>query len=634
MNTSRYAELFLSESRDNLVSINEALMELERDPAAPAHIDSLFRGVHTLKGMAGVMGHSAVVELAHELETVLALVRDGARALTPDDLALLFDAVDVLEMVVERVGSGEGADAMPDVAALCERLRSASGAAGPPVWTATAEHRVALPPGDGVAVHVSLSPDAPLKGARALLILQRLRSLGEITAMSPAESALREDSFGGEFSFRVRTDAPDEQLAATVRDAGYVHTVRVRRETTPASGAGQAAERADAAWLSGGLKAPLQRYVRIDVQRLDGLMNLVGELVIARGRLARAIASHVDPELDEAGATVANLVGVLQDDILDSRMVPVWQVFDRFPRVVRDAARTLGKEIEFVIEGREIELDRALLEQIGEPLVHLLRNAVDHGIESAAARREKGKPAAGRLVLGASRDRSAVVIRVTDDGRGIDRREILRRARADGSVDDEKTDLTDDEVLRLIARPGFSTAEQVTNLSGRGVGVDAVVSRIRALGGSVELRSEPGRGTTIALRLPVTLAIIPALLARAEQETFVLPLTHVRETLHLTRHVVRQVRGRDVLVLRDDILPLLSLRALVGLPTRDAEGSQVVVLEIADRRTGLVVDQLLGQQEVVVKPFDPVRGAAACFSGATILGDGAPALILEATNLV
>lgn len=363
-------------------------------------------------------------------------------------------------------------------------------------------------------------------------------------------------------------------------------------------------------------------------------MNLMGELVIARGRLEQVAAKHDDPALADATAAVGRLVGDLQAGILASRMVPVWQVFDRFPRVVRDAARSLGKEIDFVIEGREIELDRALLEQIGDPLVHLLRNAVDHGIESPEAREASGKPRAGRLTLEASRDRSAVVIRVTDDGRGIDRVRLLERGRAEGLVDASVTDLADEDLLRLIARPGFSTAERVTALSGRGVGVDAVITRVRSVGGSVELRSTEGTGTSITLRLPVTLAIIQALLARVGEETYALPLTHVRETLNLTPDVVRTVRGTDVLVLREEVLPLLDLRRIVDLPARDAEGSQVVVLEVADRRAGLVVDQLRGQHEIVVKPIDAARGAASCFSGATILGDGVPALILEATSLL
>ena len=635
MNTARYAELFLTESRDNLVAVNEALLELERSPDAQTHVDSLFRAVHTVKGMAGVMGYSGVVDLAHEMEALLALARDGTRVLAPDDVELLFEAADALDEAIDRSVAGDGANV--DVGPLCERLRAAAGSTFTGTWTATAEYKVPLPPDDGLAVAVRLAADAPLKGARAFLIVQRARAFGEVLAIVPDENALREERFGTDFSFRLRTEVAEDTVAAALRDAGYVDRVSVRRDaaapTAPVPDHTRT-ERADAAWATGTLKAPLQRYVRIDVQRLDTLMNLVGELVIARGRLGQSVARHADPELDETVAAVGSLVSELQVGIMSSRMVPVWQIFDRFPRVVRDAARSLGKELEFNIEGRDIELDRSLLEQIGDPLVHLLRNAVDHGIESPEQRIEAGKPRAGTLTLSAARDRTAVVIRVTEDGRGIDRRALLRRAQAEGAVDMEKSELSDEDVLRLIARPGFSTAERVTALSGRGVGVDAVVSRIRALGGSVELRSELGKGTTFSLRLPVTLAIVPALLARVEEETYAVPLTHIRETLQVTSDVVRQVRGRDVLILRDEVLPLVSLRSVVELPPRDAMGSQVVVLEVADRRAGLVVDQLVGQQDVVVKTFDAARGAAGCFSGATILGDGAPALILEAASFV
>jgi two-component system chemotaxis sensor kinase CheA len=315
-------------------------------------------------------------------------------------------------------------------------------------------------------------------------------------------------------------------------------------------------------------------------------------------------------------------------------------VFDRFPRVVRDAARGTGKQVDFLIEGKDIELDRSMLDEIGEPIVHLLRNAVDHGIESPDARIAAGKPPAGRLQLSAVRDRSAVVIRVTDDGRGIDRDKVLSKAKANGLVDPAKTDLTDDELFRLVARPGFSTADKVTDLSGRGVGIDAVYTRVRSLGGAVDMRSTPGQGTVVTLRLPLTLAIVRALLAKVNDEVYAVPLTHVSETVELLPEVRRTLRGKEVLVLRDDVLPLLRLRELVGLPPRDddADGlrhlEQVVVIDLADRRAGLVVDDLTGQQEIVVKQFDAVRDGLSIFGGATILGDGSPALIVDVSSLL
>lgn len=627
--SARYAELFLTESRDNLVAVNEALLRLERDPRESEAIDAAFRAVHTIKGMAGVMGYAAVADLAHDMEALLAGARDEQRGLRGDDPPMLFEAADALEAAIEASVAGRSDNV--DVSAICARLRG---------W-ATGLHAVPatvgeflLPPGEGLGVTVTLSRDATLRGARAMLVLQRARTLGHVVSVVPDERALAEDHFEHTFAFRLKTNASQGLITDTLRAAGYVESVRVAREPRAADPAAASIDRADSAWNTGTLKAPLQRSVRIDLRRLDALMNLMGELVIARGRLEQSLASHTDQVLLDAAGTVGRLIGDMQSGILSSRMVPVWQVFDRFPRVVRDASRSLGKELDFVIEGREIELDRALLDQIGDPLVHLLRNAIDHGIEEPDERARSGKARTGRLTLSAARDRSSVVIRVTDDGRGIDRDRMLARAQAEGSLDAAREELTDEDLLRIIARPGFSTAERVTTLSGRGVGVDAVVSRVRSIGGSVELRSAHGKGTSITIRLPVTLAIIQALLAQVGEETYALPLTHVRETLQLTPAVVRRVRGIDVLVLRDEVLPLLSLRQIVNLPVRDAEGSQVVVLEVADRRAGLVVDQLRGQQEIVVKPIDSARGAASCFSGATILGDGVPALILEATSLL
>jgi two-component system chemotaxis sensor kinase CheA len=377
------------------------------------------------------------------------------------------------------------------------------------------------------------------------------------------------------------------------------------------------------------------RSVRIDLRRLDNLMNLIGELVITRGRLSQLSATLNDAALAETVAQTSRLVADLQDEIMTSRMVPVWQVFDRFPRLVRDAARSVGKSVDFAIEGKEVELDRSMLDEVGDPIVHLLRNAVDHGIEAPEVRLLAGKPEQGRLTLSALRDRSAVAIRVTDDGKGIDRERVLRRAIESGIVEATRTELSDEELLRIIARAGFSTAETVTDLSGRGVGIDAVYNRVRSLGGSVDIRTAPGVGTTVTLRLPLTLAIVRSLLARIGDETYAVPMTHVSETVELQPAIVRALKGKEVLMLREEVLPVLRLRRLVGFegpPKRGLE--QVVVVELAERRAALVVDELIGQQEIVVKQFDGVKDGLALFGGATILGDGAPALIIDVSSLL
>lgn len=621
---NKYAELFATESRDYLTAIEHALLELEADPAARGALDALFRAVHTLKGMAGVMGYGAVTELSHAMETRLARVRDGTEMLAPGGVDMLFEGADALAQAVQVATRGN-ATAL-DVAELVARL------AGPP--TARPEGTTAPGTADtplpGTPVRIQLEPDAPLPGARASIVIERLRGIGTVHGTQPPESQLMSDGFDGRFTVYLETGEEAGTIADVARACGYVQDVRV--SVAAARAVPRAAATADAAWSTENLKAPLQRYVRIDLRRLDQLLNLVGELVTARGRLQARAAVHGDPELDEVVAKASRLIGEVQDGVLGSRMVPVWQVFDRFPRVVRDAARLVGKDVGLSLEGREIELDRTLLEQVADPLVHLLRNAVDHGIESAEERVRRGKPAMGRLRLMARRDRSAVVIAVADDGGGVDRRKVLAKARALGWVSEEVDDLTDDDILRFISRPGFSTAERVSEVSGRGVGIDAVQARVRALGGSLAFSTVEGHGTVFELRLPVTLAIIPAIIARAGDEAYALPLTHVTETVQPAAGSFHRVRGRPVFILRGQVLPLHSLRAVMGLPGRDVEAQQIVMVEVADRRVALAVDRLDGQQDIVVKAFDAVRGVAA-FTGAAVLPDGTTALILDTGGL-
>jgi two-component system chemotaxis sensor kinase CheA len=503
-------------------------------------------------------------------------------------------------------------------------------------WTASA------PDGHGMLVRVRLAEGTPLKGVRAFLVVQAARALGEVVATAPSAEAMQADEMEHDFALRLVTDRADADVIAALQAAGDVVEVQVGdgSATTPAAAPAEAepatiGEALATSAPANGSGVRQQRSVRIDLRRLDNLMNLIGELVITRGRLVQLSAAMNDPVLAETVAQTSRLVADLQEEIMTSRMVPVWQVFDRFPRLVRDAAHSVHKEVNFVIEGKEVELDRSMLDEVGDPIVHLLRNAVDHGIELPAVRRAQGKPEAGRLTLSALRDRSAVAIRVTDDGKGIDRERVLRRAQESGLVESGRTELSDEELFRIISRPGFSTAETVTDLSGRGVGIDAVYNRVRTLGGSVDMRSVPGQGTTVTMRLPLTLAIVRSLLARIGEETYAVPMTHVSETVELVPSILRSVKGKEVLMLREEVLPVMRMRQLMGFDGEAARGlEQVVVVELAERRAALVVDALIGQQEIVVKQFDGVQDARALFGGATILGDGAPALILDVSSLL
>ena len=638
MDSAQYAELFLTESREHVSAINHSLLELERGAGGDEPVGAIFRAVHTIKGMSATMGYTSVAQLSHELETLLDRVRRGARAIDTPLMELLFRSADVLESAIEAAVDGTGT---VDVAPVVALLRGESPAATPDSarpageaggWTAPA------PSGAGLLVRVRLADGTPLKGVRAFLVVQAARALGEVTAVAPSAEAMQADEMAHDFALRLVTGRAASDVIAALRAAGDVVDVQVGDTAALAPAEPEPATIGEAlatAAPTNGAGARQQRSVRIDLRRLDTLMNLIGELVITRGRLVQLSASINDAALAETVAQTSRLVADLQDEIMTSRMVPVWQVFDRFPRLVRDAAHSVQKQVNFVIEGKDVELDRSMLDEVGDPIVHLLRNAVDHGIELPAVRRAQGKPEAGRLTLSALRDRSAVAIRVTDDGKGIDRERVLRRAQESGLVDAGRTELSDEELFRIISRPGFSTAETVTDLSGRGVGIDAVYNRVRTLGGSVDMRTVPGQGTTVTMRLPLTLAIVRSLLARIGEETYAVPMTHISETVELAPAILRAVQGKEVLMLRDEVLPVIRMRQLMGFGGEAPRGlEQVVVVELAERRAALVVDALIGQQEIVVKQFDGVRDGLSLFGGATILGDGAPALIVDVGSLL
>ena len=539
MDTGRYAKLFLSESRENLSEMNNALLELERGGSDTA-VARLFRAVHTMKGMGAAMAYTSVAELSHEMETLLDRIRNGTLVVTRPIIDTLFAAVDALEQSVD-LATGAPPQEL-DVKEIMARVRQESSEAAsetPPTFTS--EFAI-------VAVEKKTTGDSA-------------------------------------------TPAPIAQKTA--------------------------------------------RHIRIDAKRLDTLMNVVGELVIARDRIQKIAEQLGDESLLEATLRASQILANLQNEIMTSRMVPVWQVFERFPRVVRDTARALGKEVEFKIEGRGIELDRSMLDEMGEPVLHLLRNSLDHGVETPDDREKAGKPRVATLILTAERDRATVLIRVTDDGRGIDQARVLPRAKKLGLVEQSTTKLTEQELVSIISRPGFSTAEKVTEISGRGVGFDIVATRVRALGGSLEVHTDAGLGTSVSMRLPMTLAISRALLARVDKEIYAIPLTHVLETFSLSQPMLLESKGRQVVAIRDDLFAAIWLRERVGLPpAATAASGQVVLIELAERRAALIVDEFIGQQEIVVKQFDGVTGSKTLFSGATILGDGSPALIVDASSLL
>jgi len=627
MDHAKYAALFLSESREHIGACNQHLGLLERDPGNLEAVHALFRAMHTIKGMAAMMGYAHVTELAHRSENLLDLVRAGTVMADAALVGLLTEAVDELDRGIEEAATGH--DQVLDFRGVLERLD----ALVPATDAMTAEMPVApvvsaaprrSPTDQSRPVRVAVKPGALMPGARAALALNQAYGLGEVTDVTPSPQAFEQDGFDGAFSFWIKTDRADEVVEEAIRSVGDIDSITfgdAARSHDPAAG-DDAVRRA-------------RNMIRVDLRRLDALMSQVGELVVARNRLVELAAGQAGTELEVLTSRINRLVTDVQAEVLQARMTPVWQVFDRFPRAARDLARELGKQVSLTIEGGDIEVDRSLLDEIGDPILHLLRNAVDHGIESGADRLKAGKPEEGRLVIRCARERDSVVVRLEDDGRGIDRDGVLAKARQAGIVDDEVQELTDDLLLQVIGQSGFSTATKVTSVSGRGVGIDVVLTKIRGLGGSAEIQSQIGQGTTFILRLPLTLVIFRALLARAGAERYVLPMGFVSETVEYGKATRTEVHGRDSVVLRDEVLATADLRDVVGLDSEDrTKRRPCVILEVGDRRSALLVDALIGQQEIVVEQFDPPSGMPRWISGATILADGTPALILDAAALV
>ncbi|HZA98574.1 MAG TPA: chemotaxis protein CheA, partial [Gemmatimonadales bacterium] len=529
----------------------------------------------------------------------------------------LFRAVDALGKAVEAAAAGteEAADGalLAELDRLAARDATSEITGKPPEPTPT---RRASDAPRSHSLHVTIRPGAVMRGARAALVLRRAEALGEPSAVRPPLTEFERDDFDGRFSFRLQSRATEPEITATLVAVGDVESVRFEvaspsRQTPAAS-----------------------RQIRVDLRRLDVLMKQVGELVVAKNRLGALSLESGSPALLEVSERIARLVSAMQAEVLAARMTPVGEVFERFPRLVRDLSQDLGKQIRFDMEGEDIELDRSILDEIGEPLVHLIRNAADHGIEPTTDRVAAGKPAKGRILLSAARERNTVAVRVSDDGRGIDREKILEKARREGAAPEAES-LSDDLLVRVLARPGFSTANQVSGVSGRGVGVDVVMTRVRALGGTLEVRSELGQGTTFVIRVPLTLAIVRALLTEAGGERYAVPLVYVAETVEFDRRAVTAVRDREAIVVRDQVIPTVHLRDLVAARSKaTATRRPTVILEVGERRAALVVDALVGQQDIVVEPFDAPRGLPSFVGGATILADGAPALILDAAALL
>lgn len=624
MQLDRYLGLYLSETQEHLRELNRALIDLE-EAGDGAALDAAFRAAHTIKGMAATMGFLDVAEHAHLLEDLLEEVRAGTLAIDADVLDRMLAGVDDLEQAVEAAadtpvgevfGGSAGGAAAGGAAAGAGDDAGADASASAPAVTATES----MPPGTELVVRVIIEDACMLKAVRAVMVRTNAEKAAKVLGTAPETF---EEDFDGDLRLYVGSDVDRAALESAIRAAGEVETVQfhpVGGQPRPAAGPSGAAETDERRAM---------RFVRIEQQHLVDLADGIGDLGIVFGQLERLAASADVPGMDELIDRMSRRIDNLQHTVLAARMVPVAEVFDRFRRLVRDAARSLGKEVEYSLVGGEIEMDRELLTALADPILHLLRNSLDHGIEAPAERLAAGKPVRGRLTLRVTRERSTATIEVIDDGRGIDHSRVIGRARAMGLLaEDAGETLSGEELMRLLSQPGLSTAERVSDLSGRGVGLDAVVNGVRALGGAISLESEPGSGTRLTLRLPVTLALTYALRVEVGGDPYAIPLTHIAEAVDLDQEQVEAEGEEEVLVLRGERIPLVRLRQVLEVAEEGTE-TMAVVTEVGDRRAALAVDRLVTRDQIIVKGFDAAVGTLPVFSGATLLSDGRPALVLD-----
>ena len=663
--------VFLQEAEEQLQLLDEDIIRLEKEAHNADLLQEIFRAAHTLKGSSGMLGFTRMAELTHHMEDVLDKVRKGLLGVTPELVDALLESLDGLKSLTASLGSG-GEDAV-DVSRAVTALRAIAGveaaggasqAARTPIEPAVLRDAAALARideavaagGQCFVVRATLSPDAAWGAVRCFQIYTELATRGEVVASDPTIDAIQAEQCGDVLQAVVVTAQGAEELRAAVQAIDDVQSAEIgtwadaaaqaaadideASASQPAASAAPVGDRAAAE--AGAARIEATQTIRMDVDRLDALMNLVGELVIDRTRInqitkvlqARYRGDEVVQSLEQIAAHIGKMVEDLNDGMMQARMVPIGTLFSKFPRLVRDLARSTGKHADLITEGEDTEIDRAVIEKIKDPLIHLLRNAVDHGIEPPEVRAAAGKPEAGTIRLVARHDQGRILITLTDDGGGIDANAVKRTAVRRGIVTADAAErMSEHEALELIFAAGLSTAAATTDISGRGVGMDVVRSSIGALNGVVSVETRAGAGTTFTLHLPLTLATFRGLLVESAKAVYAIPLSYVQETGRLEPSLVETIVDREVVNLRGTLMPLFRLSVISAEGPSGREDFMVVV-RIGDRPAALAVDRLMEQQEVVVKSLGSTIGRARGVAGASILGDGEVALILDVATLM
>ena len=697
MDVSQYLEIFIDETKEHLQNLNELLLVLEKEPEDKATINEIFRAAHSLKGMAGTMGYKRMQNLTHNMENVFSEIRNDKMKVTASLVDTLFQCLDALESYLNNIqeSSDEGTEDNEAIIKLLNEFLATEGnmpentqqAAAPAAQTAPAadgaasgdlakykniqladfeQHAINEAKKKGMKAYgftVYLDPNCILKAARAFLVFKGIEEVGEVIKSDPSTQDIEDEKFEFDFSiFVVSNESFDKVLSviknvSEVKDAvgGELEEVKVEtpvqqtvatpaethndKETqTPAK-----AEEKKAAPVAKTGKAVANRSVRVDIDKLDTLMNLVSELIIAKNGLVSINNSTSEntvsgrQNFNEQIEYLERVTTSLHEAVMNVRMVPIETVVNRFPRMIRDLSKKLDKKMELYMTGEETELDRTVIDEIGDPLMHLLRNSADHGLEHADLRAQRGKPEVGTIFLNAYQDGNNVVIEVGDDGNGIDVEKVRKKAIEKGTITPEQAEaMTDKDIIDLLFRPSFSTSEKITDVSGRGVGLDVVKSKIEALGGDVEVKTKLGEGSTFIVRLPLTLAIIQALMVKLGDEQYAISLGSIETLEDITKDDIKYVNSKEVIHLRDKVIPIIRLGKLLDVEScnEDSENMTVVIVRKGDKRAGIVVDSLIGQMEIVIKSLGSYINVNKMISGATILGDGDIALIIDANTLV
>ncbi|PIC75226.1 chemotaxis protein CheA [Sporosarcina sp. P26b] len=689
MDVSQYLDMFIEESKEHLQACSEQLLALENDPDDLAIVNEVFRAAHTLKGMSATMGYEDIADLTHKMENVLDAIRNSKISVTTEILDVVFEAVDDLELMVQDIESG--GDGKKDVSKLVDTLNRIE--AGQPldlvedsVSATTEEAPIEVVTSTGVQydefeltvisqsaeqgfnaleITVTLREDCLLKVARVFMTFEILEKSGEVIKTVPTVEQLENEDFDQKFTIVLLTQEDAEDLKAKVMKVSEIEDVKIthitdeyvqkykqaainENETPPeviettivpvANVTPTEKVSKEAIKTKKSASSNSNKTIRVNIDRLDILMNLFEELVIDRGRL-QSIASELhNPELNESVERMTRVSGDLQNIILNMRMVPVETVFNRFPKMVRQLARDLNKKIDLEIVGAETELDRTVIDEIGDPLVHLIRNALDHGIEMPEERIAKGKPEVGTVTLRAYHSGNHVFIELEDDGAGVNRERVVGKAIEKGIISPEAADsLTNKQVAELILASGFSTAASITDVSGRGVGLDVVKNTIESLGGHISIDSTEGKGSLFQVQLPLTLSIISVMLVELDQEIYAIPLSSIIETAIIQKSDILNAHNQPVIDFRGTIVPLVDLKDIFEMKNRSNEEDEfqsIVIVRKGESLAGLVVDSFIGQQEIVLKSLGEYLQSVFAISGATILGNGQVALIVDCNALI